>query len=522
MKKLPIGIQTFEKLIDEDYLYVDKTREVYHALQTGQCLFLSRPRRFGKSLLISTVKAIFEGRKDLFRGLWIEDKLDWQPSPVIHLDFSLVDYAGDTLQDGLLRALACVADDNGLDLRPQGFKEYFYALIRALAERKGKVAVLIDEYDKPIIDYMAVLPQAHKNRDILRDFYQVLKGSDPYLRFVLLTGVSKFSRVSVFSGLNNLQDLTLAPQFGTLAGYTQEELERDFADYLDDVCRTERLDRADLLTRIRRWYNGYSWNGTDRVYNPFSILNFFAQRRFRNYWFATGTPTMLIDMITSQRIQVEELERKVVSETLFESYDLDHLDMIALLFQTGYLTVADVRQTPQRLQYVLKYPNQEVKDAFLTHLLQAFTQRRSDETAVAAFDLYDALEAGNLDKFLAILTGLLAKIPYTLHLPYEAYYHSLIYMILALMGVDLDLEVLTSVGRIDGVLETRDRLYIIEFKYGKAGSDADALAARAIEQIERQRYAERYANDLRPIFLLGLAITEDRSFGYRMQNASLS
>lgn len=517
MKQLPIGIQTFAHIIQDNCVYVDKTQAIAELIRSGRYYFLSRPRRFGKSLLLSTLKAIFAGQQALFQGLWIYDRIAWKTHPVVHLDLSLIPRdTPEHLKTGLWNFLTTVAAQHQLELRPQEYNAAFAELLVKLAEKyQTTVAVLIDEYDKPIVDHIENLPVAQQNRDILKYFYEILKGSDPYLRFVFLTGVSKFSRVSVFSGLNNLQDITLAPQFGTLLGYTQAELEHYFADYLEQFCQQEQISRETLLADIREWYNGYSWNGVDRVYNPFSILNLFAQKRFRNYWFATGTPTFLIKLIKTINIDVAEFEQKEVPEVVFESYDLPDLNVFALLLQTGYLTISRVEKKRSFLQYTLNYPNLEVKEAFLTYLFESFSNHRLDQIQTSARTLQEALQHENLEDFMNIMRGMFAKIPYTLHIPQEAYYHSLFYMIAALMGVEIDLEVLTDKGRIDGVLEFADKIYVIEFKYGKAGSAMEALTEAAIRQIQAKKYAERFRNDARPRLLLGVGFSE-KELGYQL------
>ncbi|GAK50030.1 hypothetical protein U14_01255 [Candidatus Moduliflexus flocculans] len=516
MKTLPLGVQDFGSLIAQNCLYVDKTRQIAAMVDEGKYFFLSRPRRFGKSLLVSTLKAFLEGRRDLFRGLWIEQRQDWTPHPVIHLDASLIPHDTEIrLKAGLLEFCQQIAEQYGVEVRSQEYDAAFAELIRRLSQQTGNnVVVLIDEYDKPILDALPDLTAARRQRDILKNFYEILKGSDHYLRFVFITGVSKFSKVSVFSGLNNLRDITLSPRFATLTGYTQEELERDFDEHLQQVCLQHDLTRTALLAEIQRWYNGYSWNGEDRVYNPFSVLNFFAEQQFSNYWFASGTPTFLLDLITSQQYETTEFENKRVPELIFNGDDLEQMNVFALLFQTGYLTITAKERDYAGATYTLNYPNFEVKQAFLTLLLHRFTTYRLEDVPQLARSLRYDLEHGDVENFIRSMRGLFAKIPYTLHLPQEAYYHSLFYMILALMGVDINLEVLTDQGRIDGVLECQRAIYVIEFKYGHAGSKMETLTAQAIRQIETTHYADRFLNDPRPCVLVGVGFIE-KEIGYQ-------
>jgi hypothetical protein len=519
MKKLPIGIQTFAEIIQEKYLYIDKTQYIAKLIDAGKYLFLSRPRRFGKSLLISTLAEIFSGNQSLFQGLFIYDQINWQTHPVIHIDFAAIDFSTEIdLRDGLIQLMDEINEAHQLKVNKQGFKAYFKNIIMALAQQSGKVVVLVDEYDKPIVEYMDNIALATQNREILNQFFGVLKSSDAFLRFVFLTGVSKFARVSIFSGLNNLRDLTLSPSFAPLLGYTQEELEYYFDPHIQNLSLKLGISKAQLLAQIQTWYNGYSWDAQTFVYNPFSILNLFAEQRFSNYWFATGTPTLLIKLIQQTQQKVTEFENKTVSEIIFDSYNIENLNIFALLFQTGYLTITHIEQSARLLQqYTLNYPNLEVKEAFITYLLASFTQNRLDEIQPAADDLKTYLREERLEAFINLITALFAKIPYPLHIQQEAYYHSLFYMILVLMGVEIDLEVLTDKGRIDGVLSFDDKIYLIEFKYGKNGTQVDTLIEQALGQIQTKGYQERFLNDPRPCLLLAVVFI-DKTIFYKKAN----
>jgi hypothetical protein len=518
MKKLPIGIQTFSKIIKDNCVYVDKTRHIAELIQSGEYFFLSRPRRFGKSLLISTLSEIFSGNQALFQGLYIYDKIDWQAHPIIHIDFSAIDFSSEiVLREGLGDLLDDINADYQLGVKKRGFKAYFKKIIKALSAKKGKVVVLIDEYDKPIVDHLDDIKKATKNRELLREFFGVLKSSDAFLRFVFLTGVSKFSRVSVFSELNNLRDITFSKQFATMLGYTQEELESYFGEYIQSLCFELGLKKASVGAMIKTWYDGYSWNVKDKMYNPFSILNLFAEQQFDNYWFASGTPTFLMKLIKKTALDVTVLENQKVSKIIFDSYNIETLDVFALLFQTGYLTITQIDKKARTLQYVLNYPNFEVKEAFITYLFESFTQNELGKIQPAAENLRTYLEEENLDGFMNLIRALFAKIPYPLHIEQEAYYHSLFYMILVLMGVEIDLEVLTDKGRIDGVLALSDKIYLIEFKHGKAGTKIDSLAKKAVKQIKDKKYGERFLNDERPRVYLGVGFA-GKEMGYKIEN----
>lgn len=309
--------------------------------------------------------------------------------------------------------------------------------------------------------------------------------------------------------------MTLASQHATLLGYTQEELERNFSEYLTYIAQRKGVSPEELLQKIRFWYNGYSWNVDECVYNPVSILYLLDKGMFRNYWFSTGTPTFLVNVLRQHKIEVSEFENKPVSDILLNSYDVNRIDAAVLLFQTGYLSVKSICENDYGVQYTLDYPNYEVKEAFLTYLFEEFTARNTRDVHVAAQQLQRCLQQHNIEEFVTIMQSLFAGIPYTLHLPQEAYYHSLFYMIAVLMGVNVRLEVLTDKGRIDGILEFEESIYIIEFKYGKAGTDMQTLTEKALRQIREKRYAEAFQNDSRSCFLLGIGFIE-KQIGYKI------
>ena len=331
MQNLPIGIQSFKEIRNRNYLYVDKTEQIY-SLLSGTYYSLSRPRRFGKSLLLSTIKEIFEGSQDLFKGLWIADKWDWsQKHPVIHLKISSIDYQRLGLYEALSKEMSEIALEFGVTLQETALKGKFKELIKKVSER-GQVVILVDEYDKPIIDYLGDSAKTKENKDILKEFYSIVKDADPYIRFLLITGVSKFTKVSIFSDLNNLNDLTLHPKYTTLLGITQSELEHYFAVPLIEMGETN----AHIKDDIKKWYNGYSWDGVNKVYNPFSLLRFMEARSFQNFWFEKGTPTFLIELIKKNGIFQLENQSYTSLLTLLE-FDADNLNFQTILFQTGYI-----------------------------------------------------------------------------------------------------------------------------------------------------------------------------------------
>jgi len=514
MKKLPIGRQTFEKIIKDNYLYVDKTKDIHRLITSGDYIFLSRPRRFGKSLTVSTLKEIFSGNKELFKDLYIYDKIEWNKYPVILVDFSHISHGdSNVLREALSDFLDEIAGEYNIQFKKRFLSDKFRELIKKLSEF-NKVVVLIDEYDKPIIDHITDIKKASENREVLREFYSVLKGSDEYIKFVFITGVSKFSKVSIFSGLNNLKDITLYDEFSTIMGITQEELTGYFPLYIKELGEKEELSEEEILEKIKYWYDGYSWDGIKRLYNPYSILNLFDSKKFKNYWFATGTTTFLIELIKKEKYEITSLENITVSEYVFDSYDIENIGLNSLLFQTGYLTVKRVNKKTGL--YTLTCPNSEVKESILNYLLGEMIDREVSLVKPLYLELKQFFQEEQIDKAIDIIKSMFAKIPYTLHIDAESYYHSLFYIILTLMGVKIDPEVLTDKGRIDGILEFPDKIYIMEFKYGKAGSKMKSLLNKAIKQIKEKRYYERFTGDDRKVIFLAVGFIE-KDINYRLE-----
>lgn len=498
MKKLPIGIQTFSDLIEQNYLYIDKTKDIYNLISKGgKYYFISRPRRFGKSLLISTLYEIFSGNRELFKNLWICDKIDWQKHPIIHIDFTDLEYENDILlKKSIEETLQRIGDEYGIKLTTVSYKTRFSELIKKLST-SGKVVILIDEYDKPIIDFIEEKETALKNRKVLKNFYSVLKSSDKYIRFAFVTGVSKFSRVSIFSGLNNLNDITIDDQFSALLGCTHDELLKYFDHRIGDLSLKLNIKKKDLLQQMEKWYNGYSWDGRNFLYNPLSLLNLFSKNRFGNYWFSTGTPTFLINHIKNRGKDVMSLEREEVDESIFESYDIDNLEVLSMLFQTGYLTIKDIKPVGIHSKYILSYPNEEVKESFLKHFLASYSTHEPGTIGSKILDLAGCIRDNNLEKFFIIIKSVFAAIPSQIFIKErEAYYHTVIYLILTLLGVNVTAEVNTNIGRIDAVIETDDNIYLMEFKIG--------TSKEALSQIEKLNYHERYLSANKPVHLIGV------------------
>ena len=498
-QRLPIGIQTFSELRNRDCLYVDKTAGIAQLLNQGKYFFLSRPRRFGKSLLLSTIKEIYQGNRALFTGLWVEDQWDWgRVHPVIHLSFASMGYRTLGLEAALEAELQTLSQQLGIVLQAGRIDRQLRDLLQQLATRDGKVVVLIDEYDKPLIDYLDDISLAKANQQVMKTFYSVLKDSDPYLEFLLITGVSKFSRVSIFSDLNHLFDLTMDYSTSTLLGYTQAELEHYFTAYMPAVEKRMKLDRATLLEKLRHWYNGYTWDLETSVYNPYSILSFFQAQAFRNFWFESGTPIFVPQLM--RRDKVYRLNNAHVDELSLGNYSLEYLEIIPVLFQTGYLTL---KSQDARGMYTLDYPNYEVQSALTLFLMAEWAHVESASTTPMVFQLLDAFEANDLPSVIEIIKTVFKKIPYQIFLrDREAYYHSLIYLTFFYLGQYAEAEVNDSNGRVDCVVKTSTHIYILEFKL-------DKTAEAAMAQIKSRDYAGAYRTDPRPKVLVDINFSSE-------------
>lgn len=516
LKRLPSGESSFPAIREGDWLYVDKTQEINHLVTTGKYFFLSRPRRFGKSLMVSTLKALFEGREDLFEGLWIHERWDWaKKNPVLALSFNAIDYRTNGLEQALSLELEKVASASGLSLVGLSAKDKFRELILSLASG-GAVAVLIDEYDKPINDFLDDYAQAEANRDTLANFFGVLKANDvvDHLRFVFITGVSKFSKVTLFSELNNLTDLTHHDSFSTLLGITQAELEHYFDGYIGRLSGKTGLSREALLAKIKHWYNGYTWDGQHFLYNPFSLLGLFGSSAFKDFWFTSGTTSWLVRQMRDKGTDIVGLEGIMVEDAFFDRFEIRYLDPAVLLYQTGYLTIKTIKGEDLR-RYTLSYPNFEVRHSFMKSLFTEYAQKPVSEAGPLAWALEDALAEGDLPQFIALLRGIFADISNRLLKQYvegdslklwEAYYQTVIYLALNLTGSQVACEVQTNRGYIDAVAEAKNHIYVMEFKVGKA--------AEAIHQIKAKAYPEKYLHRGKPITLLGVGFDpETRNIG---------
>ena len=513
-KKLPIGIQTFREMREENHYYVDKTATACQLVNEGKYYFLSRPRRFGKSLFLDTLKELFEGNEPLFKGLAAEQAWDWSKQhPVIRVSFAEgVLHSVEALQQRILETLDHEAKINGLSYATDSIVGRFIELIRHCQQQSGqKVVILIDEYDKPILDNLTHSDQARAMRDELRNFYSVIKGQDALLRFVFLTGVSKFSKVSLFSGLNNLNDITLDARYSAICGYTDMDLDTIFAP---EVIGLDRV-------KIRDWYNGYNWGGTS-VYNPFDLLLLFQKRDFRPYWFETGTPTFLIRVLSERGVFTPDLEHWQANEELLSRFDVEDISTEALLFQTGYLTLHNIEEIITGYWvYTLGYPNREVEASLNRALLPALGIP-PQASLHSGLKLLKALQAGEPAQLESQLKALFAAIPHDWHRKnpianYEGYYASVFYSHFAALGLDISVEDSCSSGRVDMTIHHAGQHYLFEFKVMEQLPEGKAL-----QQIIDKGYADKYRHLNQPIHLIGVEFskTERQIVGFNLQEIS--
>ena len=500
-RRLPTGVQTFRELRERDCYYVDKTAYVERLLDDGKHYFLSRPRRFGKSLFLDTLKELFEGNEALFEGLHIHDRHDWsQRHPVVRLDFA----RGHFVEPGALHANVAAQLDGmevqaGVRPRYETPAERFGYLISSLHERSGRrVVVLVDEYDKPILDALEQREVALANRDYLRGLYGVIKASDAHVRFTFLTGVSKFSKVSVFSVLNNLTDLTLDRRYSAICGYTETDLDTVFAPELAGLDREQ----------VREWYNGYRWRGEEKVYNPYDVLLLFDSREFEAHWFETGTPAFLVDTLVRRRVASVSLDRTVSTADLLAAFDVEHIGTEALLFQTGYLTITGEEKLGGMPLYHLGYPNREVRQSLnrvlLRHLVQDAGQQMQNSIRLARL-----LESGDCEGLRDLFHAFFAGIPYEWHTNndiarYEGYYASVFYSYFAALGYEIAVEESSSHGRLDMAVRTGGHVYLFELKVVEMTPPGSALA-----QLRERRYADKYRDRNEQIHLVGVEISRE-------------
>ena len=500
-RKLPIGIQTFRTIREEGCYYVDKTAHIRRLVDEGTHYFLSRPRRFGKSLFLDTCKELFEGNEALFEGLVIHEHWDWSVRhPVVRLSFGSGHFSGsDDLHTEVVDRLDVLESTSGLAARHASTPARLAHVIRTLHERTGRrVVVLVDEYDKPILDALDVPEVARANRDYLRGLYAVIKDSDAHIRFSLLTGVSRFSKVSLFSGLNNLTDITLDPRYSAICGYTEADLDTVFAPELPG------LDRG----AIREWYNGYGWLGEEKVYNPFDILLLFRNRKFDAWWFETGTPAFLVETLFGRGVSTVALDGMIASTRLLSTFDVGDIATEALLFQTGYLTIVGEERLAGRSRYRLGYPNREVRQSLNESLLSRLVGDGSQPEANSV-RLHDLLRANDFDGLRALFHSFYASIPYEWYTNndiarYEGYYASVFYSYFAALGLDVTVEDSTSHGRLDMAVRFNGNVYLFEFKVVEMAGEGAAMA-----QLKERGYADKYRGTGEPIHLVAVEFSRD-------------
>ena len=506
LQNLPIGIQSFEKIRKDGYLYVDKTALVYKLVDTGSYYFLSRPRRFGKSLLLSTLHAYFEGKRELFEGLAIS-KLEqkWEKYPVLHLDLNTQKYeTPEALENILDNALSQWEDHYGARESERSLSLRFLGVIQRACEQTGRrVVILIDEYDKPMLQAIGNEALQDAYRGTLKAFYSALKSGDQYIKFAMLTGVTKFGKVSVFSDLNNLKDISMRKDYHELCGITERELQENFHPYVLRMADELDMSAEDVLKELARLYDGYhfTWPSPD-LYNPFSLLNAFADGKMNSYWFGSGTPTYLIEMLNKYGVAPQQIGGQKVFATAFDAPTEQMTNITPLLYQSGYITIKDYAARVGL--YTLNIPNKEVRLGLMESLLPHYVPpTETERAATLTAYLFDSIDRGNMDEALQLLQTFLSTIPQCDNTDYEGHYQSLLYVIFSLLGFYVDVEVRTPRGRVDVVLRTHSTLYVIELKLDKT---ADA----AMQQIDLKNYPERFALCGLPVVKVGINFDSER------------
>ncbi|KZX10659.1 ATP-binding protein [Methanobrevibacter filiformis] len=514
MQKLPTGTQSFSVLRENNYLYVDKTKYILELTDYGRINFLARPRRFGKSLLVSTLKELFEGNKKLFEGLYIYDKWNWEENyPVIHIDLSGEDYATvneleDTIDDRIQR----IARNFQIEIHSKRLSEKFTDLITGVYSKTNKnVVVLVDEYDKPVISNL-------KNKDLdkiqskLGSFYEVLKTNDQYIKFIFLTGVSKFTKVSVFSKLNSVDDLTLIDKFNSICGYTQEELEDNFSDYIRKLSNIFNISNCETIAKIKTFYNGYSWNGRERVYNPYSTLLCFKNGEFSKNWFSTGTPNVLVDYPLNRYDLKSIAEPNIITDNELKNPTTSNIKDEVLLFQTGYLTINNIETKEDEKFYDLRIPNYEVKSALFENLISQYSKIPLYDVLDYAKKLLKYTIEANCMKIKETLGDYLSPIPSDLRGNDERYYHVLVFMLLYTAKLHVHSEVHSYKGNADLIIEEDDYVIIIEFKQSSKSS-INYMINEALNQIETQEYGRQYKNKN---IIKGAIVFKDSEIGCKL------
>ena len=505
LKRLPVGIQTFSEVIDLDCLYIDKTEYIWNMIHLGKYIFLSRPRRFGKSLLVSTLQAYYEGRKDLFKGLFIETvEKDWTEYPVLRFDMSLGKHME---KEQLERYLLYILGENerrfGITSDSIDPNVRLKNLIANAYEKTGKkVVILIDEYDAPLLDVVHEKETLPVLRNVMRNFYSPLKASDPYLEFVFLTGITKFSQLSIFSELNNLKNISMRPDYAAVCGITEEEMLTQMTDYIDDFAEAQQITRDEAIEGLKLQYDGYhfTWPSPD-IYNPFSLLNAFQDHDYTNYWFGSGTPTYLIEMLRKYNVVPSKIGGASVLASAFDAPTENMKSITPLLYQSGYVTIKDYNRATKL--YTLDIPNTEIRVGLMDSLLPNYVHEYYDEGGTTIGYMYEALYNENLDEMFRLLQAYLLTVPYCDNANSEGHYQQLLYVIFSLFGRYVDVEVHTPTGRVDIVMKTAKALYLFELKLNMS-------AQTAINQIDLKDYSSKFALSGLPIVKVGINFDPER------------
>lgn len=499
LKRLPVGIQSFSEIINMDRLYIDKTAYIHKMTDLSKYIFLSRPRRFGKSLLVSTIQSYFEGKKDLFKGLYIDRvEKEWTEYPVLRFSLASAKHMGkEQLEDYLLYILAENEQRFGLTSERREPNIRLANLITRVYEKTGKqVVVLIDEYDAPLLDVAHEQEQLPLLRQVMRNFYSPLKDCDPYLRFVFITGITKFSQLSIFSELNNLKNISMDPHFAALCGISVDEVKAQMADYLEDFARAKKTSVDEALEALKKQYDGYHFTPfSPDIFNPFSLLNALQDKQLKSYWFESGTPTFLIEMLRKFNVVPSMLKPTKAVASAFDAPTENMTSVIPLLYQSGYFTIKDYNEVSEL--YVLDIPNTEIRIGLMESLLPDYVQIDAYKGTTTVGEMYLALLEEDLDEMLRLLQTYLRTIPQCDNTNYEGHYQQLLYVIFSLLGRYVDVEVRTATGRVDMVLRTARKLYLFELKMGRS-------AEAAMQQINLKDYPSRFALSGLPVVKVGI------------------
>ena len=501
-KKLGIGAQAIQQFQTGNMIYVDKTEKIYEMMQLGVHNFIVRPRRFGKSLLLDTIAAIHEGSREQFVDTWAYDNMDWdaEKRPTLRIDFTLIEGSSIPLERGLQEYLQPIIEKLGINLTDSSARNMFKRIIEHLGETKP-IVILIDEYEMPVTSFVGRNEtKMQENIDTLKTFYGTMKGSSRYIHRSYITGVSKIGRIGILSDLNMLNDLTLDRRFATLFGYTETELRHYYADYITEGAAKYKMTEAVFLGHVKHHYNGYSWDGIDdnRVYNPFSLVNFFQSLEFENYWFSTGTPTVLTRGARKQQITIADLENFTTSSDLLKSANLKEFYSVALLFQAGYLTIKTIEQKDISTLYTLGFPNQEVRESFASYLLAEYVGKGWEETEYTiAFKLRNHLQNEELKDAFPIFAAVIASTGYDITKHTEGYFHTIMHVVMYATGLSTFSELESAEGRLDTICTSHNAIYIFEFKI-------DATAETALKQIHTKNYAAPFLLQKKNIYLIGV------------------